>query len=161
MGLFDNYFNQIKENEEPESKKIIPVYNTIEYKISTLVDMIDNVDSISDEELKNVIIRQNKMLLNYDPFLSNQDTRRSALKLFTADAMPAFSCPEGFRCEFSLNKKTHRGILTEEGNDKYRIDFSDSYKPFLAEITGDRLTLKNEKGNISIVFKVRQDASED
>ena len=40
-----------------------------------------------------------------------------ALKLFTADAMPAFSCPEGFRCEFSLNKKTHRGILTEEGND--------------------------------------------
>ena len=84
-----------------------------------------------------------------------------ALKLFTADAMPAFSCPEGFRCEFSLNKKTHRGILTEEGNDKYRIDFGDSYKPFLAEITGDRLTLKNEKGNISIVFKVRQDASED
>jgi len=82
MSLFDNFLNQIKES--PKSEKVhIPLYNTIEYKISTLVDMINNVDSISDEELKNVIIRQHKMILNYDPFLSNQDTRRSALKLFT------------------------------------------------------------------------------
>jgi hypothetical protein len=84
MGLFDNFFNQIKENESPKTEKLhYPLFTTIEYKISTLVDMINNVDSISDEELKNVIIRQHKMLLNYDPFLSNQETRRSALKLFT------------------------------------------------------------------------------
>ena len=35
MSLFDNFLNQIKES--PKSEKVhIPLYNTIEYKISTL-----------------------------------------------------------------------------------------------------------------------------
>lgn len=82
--LFDNFLDQIKENEQPkDEKKFVPKFSTIEYKISTLVDTIDNVDSITDEELKNVIIRQHKMLLSYDPFLSNQNNRKVVLKLFT------------------------------------------------------------------------------
>lgn len=84
MHLFDNFFDQVKEYEKPkDEKKYVNFCTTVEYKISTLVEMINNVDSISDEELKGVIIRQHKMLLSYDPFLSNQNNRKSALKLFT------------------------------------------------------------------------------
>jgi len=83
MGVFDNFFERVKDQEPKEEKKHVNIYTTIEYKISTLVEMIDNVDSISDEDLKGVIIRQHKMLLSYDPFLSNQNNRKAALKLFT------------------------------------------------------------------------------
>ena len=58
-------------------------FKTIEYKIDTIVSNIDNVDSLSDDDVKDIIIRQHAMILNYDLFLSNQDTRTSALKLFT------------------------------------------------------------------------------
>ena len=58
---------------------------------------------------------------------------------------------------FTLNGKFHDGTVKEEGACRYRIDFYDKYKSFLVEIVGERMTFRNEKGNVSLVFKIKQD----
>ena len=69
-----------------------------------------------------------------------------------ADKAPAFECSDGKNCTFSLNGKTHSGIVTREG-DGYRITFDDTYKPFLANIDGNKLTLSTENKKVEIVFE--------
>ena len=87
----------------------------------------------------------------------NVENDSAAMKEFTEDVTPTFECSDDMHCVFTLNGKLHDGTVTEEGTGRYRIDFYDNYKSFLVEIIGERMTLRNEKGNVSLVFKVKQD----
>ena len=56
---------------------------TVEYQLSTIVEKIKDIDSLNDDEIKQIIIRQYPTILNYDLFLSVPETRNVALELFT------------------------------------------------------------------------------
>lgn len=58
-----------------------PVFESVEYKIDQILDKIKHIDSLNEQEIKHIIIRQYHMILNYDTFLANE--RVSALELFT------------------------------------------------------------------------------
>ena len=58
-----------------------PVFESIEYKISQIVEKIKNIDQLNENEIKHIIVRQHTMILNYDLFLANE--RKYALELFT------------------------------------------------------------------------------
>ena len=68
-----------KLNEKVEGS----LFKTVEYEISGLLYKINKIDSIDLGEIKSIIIKQYSMILNYDMFLLNRDTRDQALKLFT------------------------------------------------------------------------------
>ena len=87
----------------------------------------------------------------------NVENDSTAMKEFMADVTPTFECSDDMHCVFTLNGKFHDGTVKEEGTCRYRIDFYDNYKAFLVEIVGERMTFRNEKGNVSLVFKVKQD----
>jgi hypothetical protein len=59
------------------------MFKTIEYQVSDIVNMIRNIDNYKDQEIKDIISRQHAMILNYDLFLENADTRAQAQYLFT------------------------------------------------------------------------------
>lgn len=81
--MFEKLAEEVKAAPTFSKSSISFGFKTIEYKIETIVNNIDNVDSLTDDDIKDIIIRQHEMILNYDLFLSNQNTRTSALKLFT------------------------------------------------------------------------------
>ena len=58
-------------------------FKTVEYQLSTIVEKIRDIDSLNDDEIKTIIIRQYPTILNYDLFLSVPETRNAALELFT------------------------------------------------------------------------------
>lgn len=60
-----------------------PLFHTIEYKMNDIVEKIENIDKFDEKEIKEIIIRQHQMILNYDNFLSSKESRLLALKLFT------------------------------------------------------------------------------
>lgn len=60
-----------------------PLFHTIEYKMNDIVEKIENIDKFDEKEIKEIIIRQHQMILNYDNFLSSKESRSLALKLFT------------------------------------------------------------------------------
>lgn len=78
MSLFPIYDSIKKEDEIIENP-----FSIVEYKIETIANRINNIDSFTDEEIKDIIIRQHSMILNYDLFLSNEENRKYALSLFT------------------------------------------------------------------------------
>lgn len=59
------------------------IFKTVEYEISGLLLKINKIDEIGIGEIKEIITKQHSMILNYDLFLLNRDTRDQALKLFT------------------------------------------------------------------------------
>mgnify|MGYP006873137087 CR=1 FL=1 len=59
------------------------LFHSIEYEISGILNKISNIDNINESEIKQIIIRQHSMILNYDLFLMNSNTRSQAQKLFT------------------------------------------------------------------------------
>ena len=78
-----------------------------------------------------------------DPFL---------VRLFTAGMDPKFKCKDGPNCAFSYGKKSHAGYVTEEGGE-YTITFDDTTKPLYGVISGNTLTLTNEKETLTFVFE--------
>jgi len=73
-----------KENQPIfDDTPIASPFKTVEYQLSTIVEKIRDIDSLNDEEIKQIIIRQYSMILNYDLFLSVPETRNIALELFT------------------------------------------------------------------------------
>jgi hypothetical protein len=59
------------------------LFHTIEYELSGIVDKITNINKFDEKEIKDIIIRQHKMILNYDNFLVSEESRSRALTLFT------------------------------------------------------------------------------
>lgn len=86
MKRMSNLFPSIaKEDpvEEMLNQKVSgSLFNTIEYEISNIVKKIENIDDFSVDEIKNIILRQHSMILDYDLFLMSSETRSCAQKLF-------------------------------------------------------------------------------
>ena len=109
----------------------------------TKVDSDGNYSIDSKWKLTEFAFDGERTVLADDPEIVNK---------MTEDAQPKFECPDGKNCTFSINKKSHQGIVTREG-DGYRITFDDTYKPFLANIDGNKLTLTTENKKVEIVFE--------
>lgn len=60
-----------------------PLFHTIEYELSGIVEKIKNIDNFNEKEIKEIIVRQHGKILNYDNFLSSKGSREYALSLFT------------------------------------------------------------------------------
>lgn len=56
---------------------------TKEYNAKLLVEKLSNVSELSDDEIMKIIYRQLDMLLDYDLFLANAESREAAQQLFT------------------------------------------------------------------------------
>lgn len=68
---------------------------------------------------------------------------------------PKISCKDGKKLTFSMNGKTHNGIVTESGG-VYSIDFDDTTKSMEARISGDKLILKiKDSDKMELVFKLK------
>ena len=83
MELFPTLKKSIENGDDSLSERIIPVFHSVEYQISTIVEKITNIDSLNEDEIKNIIVRQHKMILDYDLFLSSTESRKYAQELFT------------------------------------------------------------------------------
>lgn len=83
MELFPSLKKSIENWDDSLSERIIPVFHSVEYQISTIVEKITNIDSLNEDEIKNIIVRQHKMILDYDLFLSSTESRKYAQELFT------------------------------------------------------------------------------
>ena len=81
MGLFSIY-EQKSDYDELNKMQQGSLFHSIEYELSGIVKMIDNIDSLDEYQIADIIVRQHQMILNYDLFLSG-DTRANAQKLFT------------------------------------------------------------------------------
>ena len=81
--MFQEMF-KVNENQPIfDTTPISSPFKTIEYQLSTIVEKIKDIDSLNDDEIKEIIIRQYQTILNYDLFLSVPETRNVALELFT------------------------------------------------------------------------------
>lgn len=85
MKLFPSI--RTSEGDKPSGdlsqNNFIPVFHSVEFTLSTIVDKISNIDNLNELEIKNIILRQHKMILNYDLFLKSDESRKHAQKLFT------------------------------------------------------------------------------
>ena len=82
----DNLFPSIDDENNTvmslgSSESFLPVFESIEYKVDQILDKIRNIDDLNEQEIKNIIVRQYHMILDYDLFLANE--RKYALELFT------------------------------------------------------------------------------
>ena len=59
------------------------LFHTIEYELSGIVNKISNIDNLDEKEIKDIIIKQHSMILDYDLFLMSDETRAQAQTLFT------------------------------------------------------------------------------
>ena len=82
MGLFPSL--EIKEKESSLNQLHQgSLFHSIEYEISDIINKIENIDNLNENDIKQIIIRQHNMILNYDLFLMSPDTRAEAQILFT------------------------------------------------------------------------------
>ena len=65
---------------ETDDTKSIPKFANIDYLIETILQKFEDIHSLDEAELKGIIRRQHKLILNYDNFLSNN--REFAQRLF-------------------------------------------------------------------------------
>ena len=59
------------------------LFHSIEYELTGIINKINNINNLNDKEIRDIIIRQHSMILNYDLFLQSNETRMQALYLFT------------------------------------------------------------------------------
>jgi len=64
-----------------EAKPVL--FNNVEYSLESIYNMISDIDNLDEQKMKNIILRQYDMILNYDIFLSSDKSRQLAQKLFT------------------------------------------------------------------------------
>lgn len=80
--MFDS-LNQPEKKNNLEQPIQGSLFKTIEYEVEDLIRTIKNIDKIDDATQRNIIKHQHHMLLNYDLFLSDNETRGVLLSLFT------------------------------------------------------------------------------
>lgn len=64
------------------SKLIMPKFNTVEMSMKTLLDKLRGINSLTDNEVRDIISRQYNTILNYDLFLIGSESREVAQELF-------------------------------------------------------------------------------
>lgn len=83
MELFPS-LREVRESSNTLSDESrVPIFRSVEYQVSTILEKIKNIDTFDDEEIKGIIYRQHSMLLNYDLFLASDETRVQMQDLFT------------------------------------------------------------------------------
>lgn len=82
MGYFKSLEAVQQSTASTNNDKITPKF-TMEYTVESLVEKLTNGDTLTDEEIQGIIYRQLDMLLNYDLFFAQSETREVAQKLFT------------------------------------------------------------------------------
>lgn len=76
-------FPSIGSNDDLNKPVNRSLFNTIEYELGGILEKIKNIDNYNDKEIKEIIIRQHAMILNYENFLASKSSRECALSLFT------------------------------------------------------------------------------
>ena len=85
MGLFPTFERLGSQKEPSKFDQIIEgsLFHSIEYEVSGILRKIQNVNNINNDKIKDIIIRQHGMILNYDLFLESAEMRKQAQILFT------------------------------------------------------------------------------
>ena len=86
MELFPSLKKSLESSElsrEHSSELMTPIFRSVEYQISTIVEKITNINTLNEEEIKSIIVRQHQTILNYDLFLASDESRGYVQKLFT------------------------------------------------------------------------------
>ena len=83
MGYFPSLHSEDNKSSELNKLQQGSLFHTIEYELSDIVNKITNINNLDEKEIKDIIIRQHSMILNYDLFLMSPDTRMQAQVLFT------------------------------------------------------------------------------
>ena len=81
-----NLFPSFSENDKSSNLDKIKegsLFHSIEYELSGIVNKINNINNLDDQEIRNIIVNQHQMILNYDLFLMSDETRAQAQTLFT------------------------------------------------------------------------------
>lgn len=73
----------VVDNNTTPPERVIPKFTNAEMTINTLVEKLKSVNTMSDQEIKDVIFRQYMTILNYDLFLATPESRAVAQQLFT------------------------------------------------------------------------------
>ena len=84
--------------------------------------------------------------------VNGNTTRADDLDEEVRKVAPGFLCEDGENCIISNGGKNHPGTITKEG-DQYVIRFDDTEATMSAEISGDTLTMTNNKGSVTFVFR--------
>lgn len=78
-------FNNVKFDSNvgfgTEAKPVL--FDNVEYSIESICHMIDDINNLDENKMKNIILRQYDTILDYDLFLSSNETRKLAQNLFT------------------------------------------------------------------------------
>lgn len=82
MSLFPSLNREDKSLDELNKLQQGSLFHSIEYELSDIVKKIKNIDNLNEVEIKQIIIRQHSMILNYDLFLMSNETRQDAQTLF-------------------------------------------------------------------------------
>ena len=78
-------------------------------------------------------------------------SKREDFKRVDKDDLPVFTCTDGTNCEFKINGQAHKGMVTKEG-DVYNIKFDDTEATMTGVISGNKLTLENNKKSFTVTF---------
>jgi hypothetical protein len=80
--MFDSLKVEDKNAKKLKKIQTEPIFKTIEYKFNDLAYKVKN-NILSEQEIRDIILRQHKMILNYDYFLESTNSRIIAQELFT------------------------------------------------------------------------------
>lgn len=79
-----NWFNVFNDDKSKQMKQEVNgVFCSVEHTINSIINKIQHIDQLSDQEIKDIILRQHNLILNYDLFLRDDISRRAAQQLFT------------------------------------------------------------------------------
>lgn len=67
---------------------------------------------------------------------------------------PAFRCEDGEHCVVNMSGKDHNGTIKEEGGQQV-IHFDNTEVTMTAEVSGNTLTLVNDKGTVTMIFQTK------
>lgn len=93
--------------------------------------------------------------------VKGETTKASELPKNELETMaPRFSCSDGTHVIYHNSMKDHSGTVREE-NGQYIITYDDTTQGMIATVSGDKLTIVNEKGTVEFVFEVRGEDPEE
>ena len=93
--------------------------------------------------------------------VKGETTKASELPKNELETMaPRFSFSDGTHVIFHNGMKDHSGTVREE-NGQYIISYDDTTQGMIATVSGDKLTIVNEKGTLEFVFEVRGEDPEE
>ena len=100
--MFQSLKGVVENTTPPE--RVVPKFTNVELAISTLVEKLKNVESLTDREITDIIYRQYTTILNYDLFLISPESKTIAQQLFTNERF--------LNCLVSISRRLHTSFIT-------------------------------------------------